>query len=322
VGSVGLVLGAGGVVGGAYHAGTLAALSEATGWDARTADVIVGTSAGAVAGAILRGGLSADDQYARLIGAPMSTAGRHLVGRVREGGPIALRPRLPRSPRPAALQLVATALLPPWQARPGALLAGLLPMGSVPTTDIGDRLRELYDGRAWPSEPLWVCALRLRDGARVVFGRDDTAAPDVGTAVEASAAIPGYFSPVRIDGDAYVDGGAHSPSNADLLAGQGLDLVVVVSSMSAEWSALRPKVNLGGRVLAGFALERELRAIRAKGTPVLVFQPTADDIAVMGSNAMDPGRRVDVARQAHRSALRRLEHPSAAELVAALRASA
>ena len=56
--SVGLVLGAGGVVGGAYHAGALAALAETAGWDARDAEVIVGTSAGSIAAAALRAGLS------------------------------------------------------------------------------------------------------------------------------------------------------------------------------------------------------------------------------------------------------------------------
>ena len=40
------------------------------------------------------------------------------------------------------------------------------------------------------------------------------------TAVEASSAIPGFFQPVLIDGVRYVDGGAHSPTNADLLAGR------------------------------------------------------------------------------------------------------
>ena len=64
--SVGLVLGAGGVVGGAYHAGALAALSETAGWDARDADVIVGTSAGSIAAAALRAGLSGPDQHAAL----------------------------------------------------------------------------------------------------------------------------------------------------------------------------------------------------------------------------------------------------------------
>ena len=48
---VGLVLGAGGIVGQAYHAGVLAAIELDLGWDPREADVIVGTSAGSVVGA-------------------------------------------------------------------------------------------------------------------------------------------------------------------------------------------------------------------------------------------------------------------------------
>ena len=43
---VGLVLGAGGATGHAFHAGVLSALAEETGWDPRAADIIVGTSAG------------------------------------------------------------------------------------------------------------------------------------------------------------------------------------------------------------------------------------------------------------------------------------
>jgi NTE family protein len=316
--SVGLVLGAGGVVGGAYHAGTLAALAEVADWDARTADVIVGTSAGSIAAAALRAGLPPSDHLARVTGSPLSPAGRRLASRFRSDAAFPPRPRLPFSPRPAAPQLVATAFLrPPWQPRPVTALAGLLPEGSVPTEPLGDRIRDLFD-TSWPDEPLWVCALRLRDGARVVFGRDSVAAPDVGTAVEASSAIPGYMAPVRIGDDRYVDGGAHSPTNADLLAGLGLDLVVVVSAMSADWSALRPSPNVGSRVLAGWALEREVRAVRAGGTPVLVIQPTGADVRVMGPNSMDPGRRVEVATQANASARRRLEHPSAADLVSIL----
>src|SRR5690349_19155028 len=56
---VGLVLGAGGVVGHAFHAGVLAALEDVAGFDARDADLIVGTSAGSVVGALLRAGFRA-----------------------------------------------------------------------------------------------------------------------------------------------------------------------------------------------------------------------------------------------------------------------
>src|SRR4051794_30145226 len=51
-----LVLGGGGVPGVAYHAAVLAALENDLGWDARSAQVIVGTSAGAIVGSLPRAG--------------------------------------------------------------------------------------------------------------------------------------------------------------------------------------------------------------------------------------------------------------------------
>src|SRR2546423_6492863 len=53
---VGLVLGAGGVTGGAWLTGALHALVEETGWDPGSADVVVGTSAGSVIGTIVAAG--------------------------------------------------------------------------------------------------------------------------------------------------------------------------------------------------------------------------------------------------------------------------
>ena len=75
----------------------------------------------------------------------------------------------------------------------------------------------LYDGAVWPERPLWVCAVDLDSGERIVFGRDGVDAP-IGVAVQASSSIPGFFRPVEHGGQRYVDGGVHSPTNADLLA--------------------------------------------------------------------------------------------------------
>ncbi|MGH9116974.1 MAG: patatin-like phospholipase family protein [Acidimicrobiales bacterium] len=319
--AVGLVLGAGGVVGGAFHTGVLAAIDEATGWDARSAELIVGTSAGAVMGAVLRAGLSPADQFAHALDRPLSAEGRLIAGRLSGLTDLPAGARLPRVPRPASPPMVAASLMSPWPPRPGKALAGLLPPGTNSTEPIGDRIRHLYDGRGWPDDPLWVCAVRLGDGRRVVFGRDVDDA-DVGTAVEASLAVPGFMTPVRHGVHSYVDGGAHSPSNADLLAGLGFDVVVVVSAMSATWragwKALRPSPTVGNRVIAGMTLDREVKAIRAAGTPVLVVQPTDSDLAVMGTNWMDRSRRGPVAEQAKASTLRRLRHPSVVDLVALL----
>src|SRR5690348_12445813 len=70
---VGLVLGGGGVVGQAYHSGVLAVLQHDVGFDARTADLVVGTSAGSITGTLLRLGVSPEDLAAWTVKAPLSS---------------------------------------------------------------------------------------------------------------------------------------------------------------------------------------------------------------------------------------------------------
>ena len=68
----GIVLGAGGVLGAAWTIGALSALETVEGFDARDAEVIVGTSAGSVIGALLGAGVSVqnllDHQLGRVVG--------------------------------------------------------------------------------------------------------------------------------------------------------------------------------------------------------------------------------------------------------------
>src|SRR3712207_727803 len=59
---LGLVLGGGGLIGLGYHAGAMKALFD-HGVDASKADLIVGTSAGAIMGSYLRSGWTPDDFY-------------------------------------------------------------------------------------------------------------------------------------------------------------------------------------------------------------------------------------------------------------------
>src|SRR5688500_13878945 len=54
----GLVLGAGGVIGGSWLVGALEALESETGWSPSQADIISGTSAGSVVGALTAAGMS------------------------------------------------------------------------------------------------------------------------------------------------------------------------------------------------------------------------------------------------------------------------
>ena len=315
--SIGLVLGAGGAVGRAYHAGVLAALEEHAGWDAREADVIVGTSAGSSIGSSLRAGITPADHLARATGKPLSPAGQKIVGDIPVKLPLPSRPHGLR-PIPVAPRLVLHAVLRREWPRPGLAFAGLLPRGTEDGDVFAATARKLHP-KPWPDQPLWACAVRLKDGRLSVFGRDAEPTPDIGKAVQASSAIPAFFEPVRIDGDEYVDGGVHSPTNADLVAGLGLDLVIVSSPMSAHRSALlwyRPGSLLRG--YHGSLLRREIAAVKRSGTPVLVFEPGRHDLAEMGTNPMDPHLQAGVARQAHRSARALLERPSLSELLAHL----
>ena len=125
-----------------------------------------------------------------------------------------------------------------------------------------------------------------------------------------------------IDGVRYVDGGVWSPTNADLLTGLGLDLVVVSSPMSTVRRGLRAGVDLPARLLHHRYLESEIGKVRRAGTPVLTFEPTGEDQAVMGVQAMDFSRRPRVTRHIRESALRRLTDPRIAARRAMLEAAA
>jgi NTE family protein len=300
---VGLVLGAGGLVGQAYHAGVLSALEERTGWDPRGAEVIVGSSAGSLSGAALRLGVPTGDLVAWSTGGECSEAGRPLLDAFGEDG-LVIDPFDPRTAlsgwRLPTRRLLARTARRPWAFRPSVAAVTMLPPGRVDLSDRADRLAPVL-GRDWP-EGLWICAARRDDGARTVFGRPGAPAAPLDRAVAASCAIPGYLAPVEIGGIQYLDGGVHSPTNADVLRGAGLDLVIVSSPMSAAHGrANAPDAAL--RWAAHRRLEREVSRLRAAGTEVVRFEPGATARSAMGLNAMDLARCETVIEQAFRDTL-------------------
>lgn len=287
------MLGSGGLAGTAFHAGLLAALAD-RGWDARDAELVVGTSAGSTTAALLRAGFPPADLLPRMTGEPMSPDGEWLLGGVPpvQGARQQGRPR----PAPASLRLLATSLLRrPGSVPPGVLLSAALPAGTAPTEEISSVYTPLHE--RWPDRALWVCAVRLDTGARVGFGRDRTDVP-VGTAVTASCAIPGVYVPPVVDGVRHVDGGVWSLCNLDLLVGGGYDLVVVSAPMSTT-----ERFSASMRGVARRQLDREAAAVRRAGTPVLVVQPDAAAREVMAGTGMDASKRPAIARLVHRTVL-------------------
>ncbi|HZU79919.1 MAG TPA: patatin-like phospholipase family protein [Acidimicrobiales bacterium] len=304
---IGLVLGAGGVAGVAFHAGVLAALAERTGFDARDAELVMGTSAGSVTASGLRAGLAPADMLARACDEPMSPEGTALMAPVAATTRGTVAPGRFPAGFPAAPAVLLAAARRPGRVRPGAVVAGLLPAGVVPTDPIAAGVDALFGDR-WPERPTWICAVRLETGRLTVFGRDGAPHARMGEAVAASCAIPGYFTPVTIGGVRYVDGGVHSLTNLAKVRSLGLDLVVVSAPM-ARTGPRRPGLGSVGREFSRLQLAAEARRIRSAGTPVIAFSPTHEDQAVIGSNPMDPSRQAAVARQVYASTLRRLERP-------------
>ncbi|WP_188111153.1 patatin-like phospholipase family protein [Nocardioides antri] len=270
----GLVIGAGGVTGLAWSSGTLAALEEATGWDPRTADVLVGTSQGAFLSGLLASSVATQDLtrwYRRELPEthPLrSRAARRAEASGRRGLPL-----------PASPTLLARAV-GPRRIMPLAALSGLLPVGTGSLDAFLAPLAAVVGDDVWVPHPAtWVTALDYDSGRRICFGAPGWPQPPFLDAVRASCTVPGQFPPVVIDGRRYVDGGAHSTTNADVVADAGLDEVVVLAPMAGEDGLLRR--------VAQRQLRAEARRLERAGTTVRVLMPTREDRVLMDARPLD-----------------------------------
>jgi NTE family protein len=334
---VGLVLGAGGVLGGAWLVGGLSALARETDWDPGSADQIVGTSAGSMVGALVAAGVppwfmvahSRGEVFEGLVGPdgrPAADADRSA------GANFRLHRGLPAI-GPGSLRMAFTALSNPLRHTPLQMVAGWLPAGFVSTDSLKETITRAVPGD-WVEHPsYWAVACDYESGRRTPFGRLGSPRAHVADAVAASCAIPGFYRPVKIGRRRYVDGGVCSVSNMDLVAGRGLDLVICLNPLTScsEGDA----VQRGGlRGVAGGAingaldlipsitrrasrgrLEREERKVRRFGTEVVIIEPTAEDHAVMGHNWMSAERRQDVIDMAEETVAKQLRSPEIQELL-------
>lgn len=293
-----LVIGCGGTLGFAWTAAMLAEL-ERQGWDPRTADVLVGTSAGAELVALLGAGVSGaaiDDTSDPRVAAHLSSP----------GAPGAM-PGLPRPSLPA-LGLTRAALTRRTDLLAG--LAGLLPRGNGDAGWLHALGEALAGPDGWVEHPAtWLVAADARTGERLPLGRDGAPRPHLGEAIAASWAIPGWFPPVDVGGRALLDGGAVSPTSADLLLPEVLDgridEVVVVAPMSSRGGAPARGAARLERLLRypmTRRLDREVAALRAAGARVSRIEPTPADLAAMGANFMDASRLVEVRETARHHA--------------------
>jgi NTE family protein len=269
--------------------GALNAIATETGWDPGSADYVVGTSAGSMIAAMVSSAvppwlLKVYGSRESLQGLPgLDNPGRH-----RFGASFRLHWSFPR-PVLASPALALRSLREPWKYGPAGIVAWL-PQGVISTEPLKEVIRRVVP-EGWIATPhLWIVAIDYDTGQRVVFGRSGSPKADLADAVAASCAIPGFYHPVVIHGRRYIDGGMYSPANLDLLAEADAELVVCLNPMSSRHRGglLAPSGPIAAFVRGDNRrlIDREVRALRRKGKRVLLIEPQADDLQVMGFNYM------------------------------------
>ncbi|MEV5573652.1 patatin-like phospholipase family protein [Spirillospora sp. NPDC052269] len=195
-----LVLGPGGPVGTAWLLGLGNGLRRA-GVDLTRADLIVGTSAGAIAAAAFTSGRDLDDLA-------------ELPPGERVGDP---------SVMPRALEIMNRP-----GADPRASLREVGALARAATAMSGEQheaaMERTIGTRAWPDANLLVTAVDVEAGRPVVWTRDSRV--PLSAAVASSSAAPGAVRPVEIDGREYIDGAFGGGSNVHLAQGAGTLILI------------------------------------------------------------------------------------------------
>jgi NTE family protein len=293
-----LVLGCGGVAGAAWTTATLAELERVLGWDAREADVLIGTSAGALAAGLLGAGVS----VARLVKSQRGELAEDCWDHTRDWGNGA-------PPTPSFRLSAPKFLLGMMTGRVSMATAftGLVPAGRAGFESFERLFARVLPGASWvPHKATWIMAVDTDSGERVAFGKAGAPTASLTSAVSASYAVPGWFTPIRINDKSYLDGGAVSPTSADLLIGHDVNEAIVLAPMAArEPASGRSRGNLfaeGLRRHMTRIVDREVSALQQAGIRVIRIDPSNEDIAAFGTNMMNPRRRVRVFETASRTA--------------------
>lgn len=306
----GLVLGAGGVVGMDYHAGVLHALAEETELELTAPDLVVGTSAGSVVGSLLRSGWTPRDLWEFALGTHPTVADLP-PDEVERRRKAVFSPRFDTPFEAARLVVGSTYVLArslfkaPMPQVPKSI-ARRFPGGLFTIDEAEERLTEVLPAD-WPQDPLWLVAVDLVSGRRVVLGRKGSPEVDLHTGVLASCSIPGVYPPIRVGEAVLVDGGAHSSTHLDLAARAGCELIVGVAPMTYDPGTAPGWVERLGRRWPTRALASEAKEARAGGANVLLVRPGTADLAHHGLNAMRPEDDAAIAKAAYESTCRLLQ---------------
>lgn len=327
---IGLALAGGGPLGAIYEIGTLCALEEAIeGLDCTDCAGYIGVSAGGFIAAGLVNGLSPRQLCAAFIensaAAPDSFDPAQLLQPAWDEYGRRLR-RLP-----ALLAQACWQTLVEGRSLLGAFerLGTALPTGLLSSEALGAQLQRQFSQPGRSNDfrrlrrRLVLVATDLDSGEATPFGMPGWDHVPISRAVQASAALPGLFPPVEIDGRHYVDGALKKTIHASLLLQEGVDLLICLNPLvpyqaSSATGADIPRLVDGGlplvlsqtlRSLIRSRLELGLRGYETShpGTDIVLFEPDPRDAEIFMANTFSYAQRRHLAEHAYqvtRAALR------------------
>ena len=238
---IALVCAGGGITGGVFEVGALQALDRALGGGVvADLDSYTGTSAGSIVATLLAAGLQPWELYDVMLRGSQ----RHKLPALKRTDIYGLdmsdwavaAARLPahllggfvESLRPGETGGAADAFFSALSSLPAGLFTNE-PLGRY----MSHALKQLEVSERFHDFPrtLYITAMDIDTGHRVVFGERGVRDVPVPTAVRASAAVPMMFTPVRCNGQDFIDGGIERNLPVDVPVRHGAGLVIAINPL-------------------------------------------------------------------------------------------
>lgn len=235
---IGLALAGGGPLGAIYEVGALCALEEAVeGLDFTACDGYIGVSAGGFMAAGLANGMTPRQLCAAFIENTAEPPDRFDPAELLQPAWTEFGQRLRLLP--SLLRDAAREVLVEGRSVLGAVerLGRALPTGLLSSDRFGEALDRVFalPGRSNDFRKLRhrliLVATDLDSGEAIPFGAEGWDHVPISQAVQASAALPGLFPPVEIEGRYFVDGALKKTLHASVLLDRGLDLLICLNPL-------------------------------------------------------------------------------------------
>ena len=118
-----------------------------------------------------------------------------------------------------------------------APFAAAMPAGFFDSAPFERYLRRLYESGGRTNDfrqlrhRLFIVATNLNTGKEALFGQAGLDHVPISRAIQASTALPGLYSPVRIDGETYADGALLRTLHASVVLEAGADLLIGINPL-------------------------------------------------------------------------------------------